>query len=76
VGDVFVVQLGSDGVTAACHVGSVFIFFTAAIAHVVRRGEANEITIAAIEVRDMACHPVLKGLGKFVHNFAHAVPIN
>eukprot|EP00956_Cyclotella_meneghiniana_P020317 scaffold35605_cov41-Cyclotella_meneghiniana.AAC.12 len=37
---------------------------------------SGEVSIAAIEIRDVSCYPILEGLGEFIHDFWNNLPVN
>ena len=56
---------------------SIFVGLAAAWAEVLYSlFVSREVSVAAIEVGYVAGGPVLEGLGKSVHDFAHIVPID
>ena len=37
---------------------------------------SGEVSITAVEVRDVSCYPILEGLGEFIHDFWDDFPVN
>ena len=76
-GHAFLVQLGSEWMGTSNYVSRIFIGKITTLADVLDAGrEAGEITVAAIEIGDMSCDPVLEGGRVGLHHRSNAVPID